>query len=111
MEELLAKMSEYVKMEEELPFPEFQEYYQKVMDYLMKTYQDMLQEDLVKAKGITSILAINAKARALKKDANRKKFAKMGEKAAFWEDAIKAKLVKDGMDAADLDDQVEALWQ
>lgn len=111
MEELFAKMGEYVKMEEELAFPEFQSYYQKLMDFLMKSYQDLATEDLVKAQGITGILAVNAKTRALKKDENRKKFAKMGEKAAFWEDAIKAKLLKDGMDEAELSAKIEALWE
>jgi len=39
MEELVAKMGEFIKMEDELPFPEFQAYYQSVIDYLMKNYQ------------------------------------------------------------------------
>jgi len=84
MEELFAKMGEYIKMEDELPLPEFQTYYQSVMDYLMKNYQDMSTEQLVQAKGITMIMAGNANARALRKDANRKKFQKIGEKSAFW---------------------------
>jgi hypothetical protein len=110
MEELYAKMAEYVKMEEQLPFAEFQTYYQSVIDYLMKSYQDMGTEDLIKAKGVTMIMANNAKARARLKDANRKKFLKIGEKSAFWEDAIKHRLIKEGMDATELDEKVEALW-
>jgi glucokinase len=110
MEELFAKMGEYVKMEDELAFAEFRDYYQQLIDYLMKSYQDLSAEQLVKAKGITMILAINAKARTMKKDENRKKFAKMAEKAAFWEGAIKARLLKEGMAESELDAQVEALW-
>ena len=110
MEELFAKMGEYIKMEDELPLPEFQEYYQSVIDYLMKNYQDMDTDQLIKAKGITMIVANNAKARAARKDANRKKFSKMGEKCAFWEGAIKMRLVKEGMSEQDIDAKVDALW-
>lgn len=110
MEELFAKMAEYVKMEEQLPFDEFQTYYQSVIDFLLKSYQDLSADELVKAKGITMIMANNAKTRARLKDGNRKKFLKMGEKASFWEDAIKHRLIKEGMSAAEVDEKVEALW-
>ena len=110
MEELFAKMAEYVKMEEPLPFEQFQTYYQSVIDYLMKYYQDMETDDLIKAKGVTMIMANNAKSRAHLKDENRKKFIKIGEKSTFWEDAIKHRLIKEGMSATEVDEKVEALW-
>jgi hypothetical protein len=110
MEELFSKMSQYVKMNEELPLPEFQAYYQSVIDYLMKNYQEMTTDELIKAKGITMIMAGNAKGRARRKDADRKKFDKIAEKADFWESAIKLRLTKEGMSAAELDEKIEALW-
>lgn len=111
MKELFTKMGEYTKMEEELSIGEFHAYYQSVIDYLMKSYQDMTTDELVQAKGITMIMASNAKARAMRKDENRKKFAKIGEKSSFWEDAIKVRLTKEGMSAEELDEKVEALWK
>ena len=111
MEELVAKMGEFIKMEDELPFTEFQAYYQSVIDYLMKNYQDMTTDQLVQAKGITMIMGNNAKARAMRKDENRKKFTKMGEKSAFWENAIKLRLTKEGMSESELDEKVDALWK
>ena len=56
-------------------------------------------------------MAGNANMRALRTDAHRKKFAKMGEKAYFWEDAIARRLKKDGMSEQELDDKVSALWE
>ena len=111
MEELFAKMGEFVKMEEELPFGEFQDYYKSVMDYLQQNYQDMNTEQLIQAKGITMIMGNNAGARALRKDDNRKKFHKMAEKSSFWEGAIKMRLVKDGMSEDELNVKVDALWK
>ncbi len=112
MEELFNKMGEYTKMDTELPFEEFQGYYQAVMAFLLKDYQELSQDDLIKAKGIVSVMAANAKARALAKDQNRKKFAKMAEKSAFWDDAITRRLTKtEGMSTDELQQKIDALWQ
>src|SRR5699024_4957694 len=100
---LYNKMGEYTKMEEELPFPEFQHFYQSLMDYLMKNYQDMSRDDLLKAKGMTMIVAANAQLRATRKDEYRKKFSKMAEKGKFWEDAIVLNLTKSGMTKDEID--------
>ncbi len=111
MEALYQKMGEYTRMDTELPFAEFVAFAQALLDYLQKNFQDMPEEDLIKAKGMTMILAGNAKMRAQKKDANRKKFAKIGEKAKFWEDALALRLTKHGSLTGDeLDQRVSGLW-
>lgn len=111
MEELYNKMGEYVKMEEELPFDEFQSYYNSVMNFLQKEYQNLSVDELIKVKGIVRIMCANARTRSLVKDVNRKKFVKIGEKTAFWDDAINRHLVKDeGMDADEVQKKVDALW-
>ena len=110
LDALHAKMGEFIKMEEKLPFPEFLAYYNDLMAFLQSSYQDLGQDELVTLKGITGIVSMNAKARALDKDENRKKFAKMGEKTGFWEDAISLRLKKEGMDKDALDEKVSALW-
>ena len=110
MEELFAKMSEFIKMDEEIPTKEFTKYYQAVIGYLMESYQDMSTDDLIKAQGITSIMASNAQMRAARKDENRKKYSKMGDKSAFWEKAIKLRLTNEGMSAEEVDEKVAALW-
>ncbi|MDR2711527.1 MAG: hypothetical protein LBB91_00240 [Clostridiales bacterium] len=90
MEELVAistKMQEYVKMSDELPFPEFSNYYQQVMIFLQEKYQDLNPDQLIEVKGICSIVCSNAHARAAKKDENRKKFQKMQEKGKVWHES------------------------
>lgn len=111
MEALFAKMGEYTKMEEELSFAEFSSYYNDLTGFLQREFQNLSDDELVQAKGMTMIVAGNAKMRALRKDANRKKFVKMGEKAKFWEDAIALRLTKGGMEQAALDEKVGALWE
>ena len=110
MEQLCAQMKEYIKMEEELEFSLFSAYYQDVMNCLQADYQNFASDELVQAQAICSVMCENAKARAAKKDANRKKFQKMQEKSDFWQDAIKARLKKEGLSEDELKQKTEGLW-
>ena len=109
--ELSAKMGEYVKMETELPFDEFQAFYNDLMAKLQADYQDLTEDELVQAKGMVTITGANAQARSFHKDANRKKFTKMTEKCKLWEDGIALNLRKRGMSADELDEKIQALWE
>lgn len=108
--ELTAKMREYVKMDEELEFSAFSAYYQDVMGCLQADYQELNVDELVAAQGICGIVNSNATMRAAKKDANRKKFQKMQEKSEFWQKAIKARLIKEGLSEAEITEKTEGLW-
>lgn len=110
MAELYAKMQEYVKMEDELPFSDFSNYYQDLMACLQADYQDLATEELVQAQGICGIVSGNAKMRSLQKDEHRKKFLKINEKAEFWKEAIRKRLVKEGLTEAEIDEKTEGLW-
>lgn len=112
MEALFAKMQEYLKMTTEISFAEFSEYYQKVLDFLMSDFDNLDKDALLKMSGVCQITALNASGRSMRKDANSKKFGKMGAKMKFWQDAIDYKLNKEyGMTAEDIEEAVEALWQ
>jgi hypothetical protein len=111
MAELYAQMREYVNMEDELPFPQFTAYYQELMACLQADYQDLASEELIQAQGCCGILANNAQMRATRKDPNKKKFAKMAEKATFWQDAIKTRLTKDGLSAEEQEQKLQGLWE
>lgn len=111
MEDLYQKMLEYTRMTEELAFDEFTGYYQQVMDLLQKNYQDLSQEELIKAKGVLNIVYMNALSRSMKKDEYRKKFQKMAEKSKFWQEAIQARLTKEGLSAKELEEKEAALWE
>ena len=110
MEQLCTQMKEYVKMEEELEVSLFASYYQDVMNCLQADYQQFTADELVQAQAICGIMSGNAQMRAAKKDLNRKKFQKMYEKSNFWQEAIKARLKKEGMNEDELAQKVEGLW-
>lgn len=111
MEGLFAKMGAFLNMTEELPFEEFSAYYGALTGYLQAEYQNLDEAALLKAQSLCGIVASNAQARAAYKDGNRKKFQKMAEKASFWEDAIKNRLIKGGLSLDEIEEKTAALWQ
>ena len=111
MESLLTKMREYLKMDSEIPFEEFKDYYGQNMNYLQTNYDGMNNDELFTAKYILDIVSSNGESRALRKGPESKKYKKMGEKAAFWSDAIEFRLKKEGMSKQDIDTAVAKIGQ
>jgi len=103
----LAKMKEYLSMDSELPYDEFDQYFQDYIAYLGLNYEGFDQESTVKARFIVSILNVNSVERARSKGPHAKKFKKMGEKSKVWVDALNYRLLKQGM----TQDQIDAANQ
>lgn len=102
-------MREFLQMEIEIAFIEFKEYYELVMEYLQNNYDGMPNEDLITARFILDIVSNNGKARALRKDADSKKYKKMSEKCTFWSGAINYKLQQNGMTQQEIDAKIEQI--
>lgn len=107
MENYLEKMKEYLKMDSEIPFQEFTDYYNQVTGYLQDNYDSMENGNLFSAKYILSILSSNAHSRAARKGPDSKKYKKMGEKASFWSKAINFRLIKSGMSQQEIDEALD----
>lgn len=112
MEKLFNQMGEFITMETEIPFNEFQTYYDEVVAFLNAEFQTLTQEDLIKMSGITQIVGLNGKNRATRKDQFAKKYNKISSKCNFWTDAINFKLKKEfAMDDESIEEAVDALWE
>lgn len=109
MDKLLEKLKEYLKMETEIPFEEFSEYYRSLIDELNRTFNDLDKDARVKALYICSIVQSNAEARAKESKATAKTFKKISTKCAFWTDAIKFNLGKDGMSPQEIEQATEEI--
>lgn len=109
MEQLFAKMKEFLHMDTEIPFDEFSEYYQHVIQALNDTFEGMDQETCLQARYICSIVQANADSRAKRSKANAKAYKKISSKAGFWMDAINFRLLKDGMTQAEIDKKTEEI--
>lgn len=109
MEKLLEKLKEYLHMDEEIPFEEFSDYYNKLISELNQTFDSLDKDARLKALYICSIVQANAEARIKASKTTAKAFKKMGAKCAFWKDSIKFHLGKDGMSSQEIEQATEAI--
>lgn len=109
MDKLLDKLKEYLKMEAEIPADEFSEYFRTLISQLNQTFNDLDRENRLTALYICSIVQSNADARAKESKATAKIFKKISAKCAFWTDAIKFNLGKDGMSPEEIEQATDAI--
>jgi len=109
MEQLFAKLCEYLKMDTEISFEEFSEYYQQVIKELNANFSNMNRDERLKARYICSIVQANAESRAKRSKQHAKPYKKMAAKCAFWADAINYHLLKDGMSQAEIDEKTQQI--
>lgn len=109
MEKLLEKLKEYLQMENMISFEEFSKYYRELISELNQTFNELDKDARIKALYICSIVQSNADARVKESKATAKAFKKMSAKCAFWIDAIKYNLEKDGMSAQEIEQATEEI--
>lgn len=109
VEELYAKMQEYLGMDTEIPLQEFEEYYRKVLHHLTGNFTEMSQDEKIKGKYIVALVESNSAARAKRKGPEMKKYRKMQEKMAFWNGAISYNLKKEGLSEQEIDEAIQKL--
>lgn len=95
MEEIIAKLKEYLAMDTEIDFKEFDGYYRKLIEKLNSDYQEMSEEDLLNMRYVLNTVAVNAENRSARKDKFGKKYRKIQEKTNFWSNAITYKAKKE----------------
>ena len=95
METIKTKLKEYLAMDSELTFSEFNAYYNDILTELNAHYQEYQEETLLEMRYILNTVAVNAGMWASRKNKESKKYKKINEKAKFWADAITYKLKKE----------------
>ncbi len=95
MEAITAKLKEYLAMDHELEFGEFNAYYNEVIKELNDHYSEYDGDALLTMRYVLSTMAVNAQAWSMRKDKNSKKYKKINDKCRFWFDAIGYKLEKE----------------
>lgn len=109
MDKLFEKLKEYLHMDTEIAYEEFTEYYRVLIAELNQKFGDFGREDRLKALYICSIVQSNADDRAKSAKATAKAFKKISSKCAFWADAIRFNLVKDGMTNEEIEKATEEI--
>ncbi|SHE93764.1 hypothetical protein [Desulforamulus putei] len=97
MEKFFEQMKEYLNMETEISYEEFEAYYQDVINFLSKDYRTLNQDETIKGRFILSILMSNSEDRAKRYKNLAKKYRKIYEKCHLWAEALTLRLLKMGM--------------
>ncbi|CCO08192.1 hypothetical protein [Desulforamulus hydrothermalis] len=97
MEKYFEQMKEYLNMDTEIPYEEFEAYYQDVVAFLNSDYLSLNREDAVKGRFIMSILMSNSQDRAKRYKNLAKKYKKIYDKCQLWAEALTIRLLKMGM--------------
>jgi hypothetical protein len=104
------QMLTFLKMEDEIPFKEFNDYYQQVLKEL-DNYKSYDKELAIQALFIMDNLKSNSDSRVQRKFAEAKKYKKISARAHIWIEALFVHLVNAGMTEQEIKDKIEEMYE
>lgn len=111
MQELFEKMKEYLNMDTEISFNEFDGYYKKVVAFLNDEWTELNQEDTMHMLFILDNLKSNGEDRAKRKEKEAKKYAKMAQRTEIWANALIKRLRDEGLTDEEIGKRYEAIYE
>jgi len=111
MQELFDKLKEYLNMDTEISFEEFDQYYKKVLDFLNASWTSLNEEDSMKMLFILDNLKGNSEDRAKRKSKEQKKYQKMFQRSEIWMAAMYKRLHEFGLSEDEISQRYEALYE
>lgn len=111
MESLFGKMKEYLSMDTEISFEEFDQYYKEVIDYLSKDWQNLNEEDSMKMLFILDNLKSNSEDRAKRRTKEAKKYQKMNERTNIWVQAMFKRMREFGLTDEEIGKRYEEIYE
>ena len=111
MQELFEKMKEYLNMDTEISFNEFDGYYKKVVAFLNDEWTELNQDDTMHMLFILDNLKSNGEDRAKRKEKEAKKYAKMAQRTEIWANALIKRLRDEGLNDEEIGKRYEAFYE
>lgn len=111
MQELFDRMKEYLNMDTEISFDEFDGYYKKVVAFLNDNWQELNEEDTMHMLFILDNLKSNGEDRAKRKEKEAKKYAKMAQRTEIWANALIRRLRDAGLTDEEIGKRYEAIYE
>lgn len=109
MEQIFEQLKTYLKMDTEISYEEFTDFFKHYLDFIGEKYQQLDRDNLIKAKYTAAIIQSNAVTRAKRKGIHAKKYKKIGEKCELWAGALNLKLLEGGMSQQEIDKAEEQI--
>lgn len=111
MQELFEKMKEYLNMDTEISFNEFDSYYKKVVAFLNDEWTGLNQDDTMHMLFILDNLKSNGEDRAKRKEKEAKKYAKMAQRTEIWANALIKRMRDEGLTDEEIGKRYEAIYE
>lgn len=111
MQELFDKMKEYLNMETEISFEEFDGYYKKVVDFLNDNWTSLNEEDSMKMLFILDNLKSNSEDRSKRREKEAKKYQKMFKRTEIWALAMIKRLHEFGLNDEEIGKRYEEIYE
>ncbi len=111
VQQLYVKIHEYLNMDEEISFAEFEQYYKSVIKFFGESSESLQEEDIWKGLFIIENLMSNAKSRASEsKGSQQKKYKKIVDRSTLWAQNFAARLYKLGYSEEQLNERFENMF-
>lgn len=111
MQELFDKMKEYLNMDTEISFTEFDGYYKNVVAFLNDNWTGLNEEDTMRMLFILDNLKSNGEDRAKRKEKEAKKYAKMAQRTEIWANALIGRLREAGLTDEEIGKRYEEIYE
>ncbi|MDA5110015.1 MULTISPECIES: hypothetical protein [Brevibacillus] len=111
MQELFDKMKEYLNMDTEISFEEFDGYYKKVIAFLNDNWTGLNEDETLHMLFILDNLKSNGEDRAKRKEKEAKKYAKMAQRSEIWATALIKRLRDAGLSDEEIGKRYEAIYE
>ncbi|BAH41970.1 MULTISPECIES: hypothetical protein [Brevibacillus] len=111
MQDLFEKMKEYLNMDTEISFDEFDGYYKKVTAFLNDSWETLNEEDTMHMLFILDNLKSNGEDRSKRKVKEAKKYAKMAQRTEIWANALIGRLREAGLTDEEIGKRYEAIYE
>lgn len=111
MQELFDKMKEYLNMDTEISFDEFDGYYKQVVEFLNDNWTGLNEDETMHMLFILDNLKSNAEDRAKRKEKEAKKYAKMAQRSEIWANALIKRLRDAGLRDEEISKRYEAIYE
>ncbi|HJV45886.1 MAG TPA: hypothetical protein VJ824_09195 [Bacillota bacterium] len=111
IESFFNKMLEFLKMENEIEYKEFSDYYKEVLAELDANWKEYSQEQGLQALFIMDNLKSNSDSRVTRKFPDAKKYKKISERTQVWVEALFVRLVQLGMNDKEIQAKIEEMYE
>ncbi|MBM7589779.1 hypothetical protein [Brevibacillus fulvus] len=111
MQELFDQLKEYLNMDTEISFEEFDAYYKKVLDFLNDKWTTLNEEDSMNMLFILDNLKSNSDDRAKRRGKETKKYQKISKRTEIWAAAIINRLREFGLNDEEISKRYEAIYE